>query len=178
MSYFADSAEVETVFGGLFVRFLASEDGERTAELARALPVCAVLEIHLSDPDAVFAVDFAARTVLPAPPEEASVRLAVEASTLHDVLLERLDPVQLSRVFEEDRAALDGAPEALVGCIRVAGLLAQHYPAALDEQGRPDLLTTPVPRRGIVWQSDGPPKLVIGKRRPWQRPKCEAASTR
>lgn len=176
MSYFADTREVGDVFRALFEQFLGSEDGEAVAELATALPVCAVLELHLTDPGAPFAIDFAARTVSRDPAQEASVRLEIEASTLHDVLLGRLDPVQLSRAFEEDRAAIEGAPEALVGCIRVAGLLATHYPAVLQGLGRSDLLETPRPPNGAVWSSEGPPKLVIGKRRPWQERKRETAA--
>lgn len=175
MSYFADTCEVEVVFRALFEQFLGSEDGEGVAALATALPVCAVLELHLTDPDVPFAIDFAARTVSRDPAQEASVRLEIEASTLHDVLLGRLDPVQLSRAFEEERAAIEGAPEALVGCIRVAGLLASHYPAVLQGLGRSELLETPRPPNGAVWSSEGPPKLVIGKRRRWQRPKRETA---
>jgi len=179
VTYFADTQEVEAVFGELFDRFLASADGAATSETASALPVCAVLDLRLSEPDATLTVDFAARTVSTGPADEASVQLEIEASTLHDVLLERLDPVQLSRAFEEGRAAIEGAPEALVGCVRVGGLLARQYPATLRELGRSDLLETPEPPRAAVWGSEGPNRLVIGKRRPWQRqsPRPRAAAT-
>jgi hypothetical protein len=180
MSYFADGQEVRTVLTALFERFLASADGELVRERVAALPSRPVLDLYVKAPDAVLSVDFDSRTVSHEAAPDASVRLEVEADVLHDVLLERLDPVQISRPFEEDRAAIDGTPEALVGLIRVAGLLPPHYRACLVELGRADLLDTPAPANGVIWHSDGPPKRVIGARRPWMRERkgrAQAAST-
>lgn len=174
MSYFRDSSEVESIYVAFIERFLESSDGERALEASSALTVPAVLNLHLTSPDATLSVDLAERSVVPAAAPEASVQLEIEASALHDILLDRLDPVQISRLFEEDRAAIEGRPEALTGLIKLVGLLARHYPESLAEQRREDLLATPEPPRSTVWRSEGPPKLMIGRRRPWQRPKVSA----
>ena len=173
MTYFRDSDEVRTVVGGILERFLASADGERVAEHARELPAPTVLELYVTRPDAAFAVDFAARTVGAISPGGSSVRLEIEADVLHDICLERLDPVQISRPFEEDRAAMEGEPEALRALVLVAGLVPRHYRAGLTALGRSDLLDPPEPERGTIWSSAGPPKRVIGRRRPWQRARRE-----
>jgi hypothetical protein len=176
MSTFRDAEEVSSLLvGGCFERLFASDDGPRVAGLASSLPVAPVLELRLTDPEAILSVDFATGTVVHAPAADASIQLEIEASVLHDILLERLSPVQISRPFEEDRAVIEGRPEALLGLVRVAGLLAKHYAASLVESGRRDLLELPAPPKGEVWQSDRPPKLVIGKRRPWQRDRVGSA---
>ncbi len=174
MTYFRDAEEATSVFTLCLARFFASEDGEHVSGVARALPVPPVLELHLTNPAATLSIDFGGRRVALGPAAESSVRLEIEAGVLHDVLLERLDPVQISRPFEEDRALLEGAPEALCGFIAVAGRLPKHYVASLAEQGRDDLLELPAPPRSTVWLTEGPPRLVIGKRRPWQRSKRAA----
>lgn len=176
MSYFCDAQEATAVYSTFLERFLSSPDGERVSELVATLPGPPVLELRLTEPEVVLSCDFSERRVVAGPAENPSVQLEIEASTLHDVFLERLDPVQLSRPFEEDRAALVGTPEALVGLIGMAGILASHYPESLEEQGRSDLLETPRPPNADIWGSDGPPRRVIGARRPWQRVKGAGAA--
>lgn len=169
MSYFTDGDEVRLLLTALFERFLGSKDGELVRQRAAELPSRAILDLYVKAPDAVLSIDLDAGSITHDPAADASIRLEVEADVLHDVLLERLDPVQISRPFEEDRAVIEGTPEALVGLVRVAGLLPPHYRACLAEQGRAELLETPEPEIGVIWHSDGPPKRVIGARRPWQR---------
>jgi hypothetical protein len=171
MSYFADGDEVRALFTALFERFLGSEDGAHVRRQAAELSSPAILDLYVKAPDAVLSVDLGAGSVSHEPAADAAVRLEVEADVLHDVLLERLDPVQISRPFEEDRAVIEGTPEALVGLVRVAGLLPPQYRACLVELGRGDLLAAPAPENGVIWHSEGPPKRVIGARRPWQRAK-------
>lgn len=169
MSYFADGDEVRFLLRSLFERFLTSADGALVRERLAELPSRPVLDLYVTSPDAILSIDFGSGSITHEPTTDASVRLEVEADVLHDVLLERLDPVQISRPFEEDRAVIDGTPEALVGLIRVAGLLPPHYRASLLELDRSDLLETPQPETAVIWHSEGPPKRVIGHRRPWQR---------
>jgi hypothetical protein len=177
MSYFADGDEVRALLTGLFERFLASADGELVRGQVAELPSRPVLDLYVKAPDAVLSIDLASASITHEPAADASIRLEVEADVVHDVLLERLDPVQISRPFEEDRAVIDGTPEALVGLVRVAGLLPPHYRACLLELGRADLLDTPAPENGVIWHSEGPPKRVIGHRRPWQRAKTPRPAT-
>jgi hypothetical protein len=170
MSAFANRDETVAIFRGCFERYLASEEAAGISEVARSLAVAPVLELHLTHPQAVLSIDFGARTVVEQRSADAAVRLEIEATALHDILLERLDPVQISRVFEEGRATAEGAPEALVALIRVSGGIARCYRPHLESCGRSDLLRLPEPAHATVWQAEGPPRRVIGTRRPWQRP--------
>jgi hypothetical protein len=137
----------------------------------QALSEPAVLELHLTDPDVTLSLDLFERTLLEGPAEHATVWLSLEASTLHDILLDRLDAVQISRPFEEERGSISGRPEALAALIPLVEPLADHYRAGLAEQAREDLLATSEPPQAIVWQSEVPLRPLIGRRRPWQRPK-------
>lgn len=171
MSYFRDSKELEGLLIRFLTSFLESAKGDQASKATQALSAPAVLELHLTDPDVTLSLDLHERTLLSGPAEDATVRLSLEASTLHDVLLDRLDPVQISRPFEEERGSISGRPEALAGLIPLVEPLADHYRTSLADQGREDLLATPEPPQAIVWQSEAPVKPLIGQRRPWQRPK-------
>jgi hypothetical protein len=177
MTYFHDSREIGHLLTAVFERFFASEDGVRVRELASSLPVSPVLSLYVTRPDATLSIDLGEGRVSAGSAAEASVRLEIEADVLHDVLLERLDPVQLSRPFEEDRAVIEGAPEALLALIRVAGMLPPFYRQTLAELGLAELLEMPAPETATIWTSEGPPRRVIGRRRPWQRPLPRAAPT-
>jgi hypothetical protein len=93
------------------------------------------------------------------------------------VLLDRLDPVQLSRLYETGRLAFSGAARDLAALIMLAGPMQPHYPASLARRGREDLLSTPMPPTKVAWGSPEEalsPRRVIGRRRAWQRPKRSA----
>jgi hypothetical protein len=178
MSYYASSQELEQEIVAFLEGFFASGDGQRAAEQARALGDSAVLVLHLVDPDAVVSVDFFAGTVSLGVVESADVEIEMEADALHDILLDRLDPVQTSRLYETDRVRFSGASEHLAALIVLAGPLAPHYAASLQRRGREDLLATPLPPTKVAWGDPAEalsPRPMIGKRRPWQRPKRAAA---
>jgi hypothetical protein len=135
-----------------------------------------VLELTLRDPDVVLHVDVAARAVADGSAEHAAARIAIHADDLHDLLLERLGPVEISRLVEEQRLHLVGGPRALAAALVLAGRIQPHYAESLRERGREALLETPPPATGVVWESEEPPPPVFGVRRPWQRPKGAAAT--
>jgi hypothetical protein len=173
MSIFTNASEVEAVFAACCRRFLASADGAAAAAAAGGLD-SPVVVLRFTHPDATLSIDLAGRTVSAGAADEPAAQLEVEADAVHDVLLGRLGPVQISRLFEEDRAVVEGTPEALRFLLTLAGSLASHYPETLRELGRVDLLELPAPELEEVWESTGPPKRVIGKRRPWQRQRATA----
>jgi hypothetical protein len=179
MSHYAAGDELEAELVAFLETFLASPDGARGAEAARALGESARLVLHLRDPEAVVSVDFLAGTVATEPIEDADVEVDIAADALHDILLDRLDPVQISRLYETDEVRFSGSSRHLAGLIVLAGPLAPHYRASLERRGRQDLLDTPLPPTGIAWADDNDPlspKPMIGKRRPWQRPKRARAA--
>ena len=178
MSYYATSEDLEQELEAFLTAFLGSGDGAQAAEAARALGDSATLTLHLLDPDAVVSIDFLARTVTPGPVEGADVEIEMEADALHDLLLDRLDVVQISQLYETDRVQFAGGTTQLAALVVVAGPLQPHYAASLERRGRQDLLDTPAPPSPIVWGDPSEaisPRKLIGQRRPWQRPKRTAA---
>ena len=91
------------------------------------------------------------------------------------MLLERLGPVEISRLVEEGRLRLVGTPEALAASVVLAARVQPHYEASLRERGREELLESPAPATREIWESDEAPPALFGVRRPWQRPKGAAA---
>jgi hypothetical protein len=179
MSHFADTATLEHELVAFFTAFLGSEDGARAREAARALGDQARLVLRTTDPDAVVSVDFFENSVSLDVAENANIEIVLEADVLHDILLGRMDPVQISRMYETDRLTFRGTATDLAALIVLAGPLQPHYPASLERRGRTDLLDTPLPERHTVWTTgpDVPPRAIINSRRAWQRPKRAAAST-
>jgi hypothetical protein len=156
-------------------RFAASPDGEAAAALARDLDRPTVLQLVLHDPDVAVHLDVAAGTVTEGLADAPAATLELDAPDLHDVLLERLGPIEVSRLVEEERLRLVGTPEALAASVVLAARVQPHYEASLRERGREALLDTPRPATREIWESDEPPPRVFGVRRPWQRPKGAAA---
>ena len=165
----ADAAVLEGDLVAFFERFLASDDGAAAATAASALDAPAVLELRTTDPDVVLLVDVGARTVAPGPAEAPGAVAEIAAADLDDLLLDRLGPVEISRILEEGRARLEGPPPALAALLVLAGRLQPHYPATLRERGRDDVLAAPGPETGVIWAADGAPPSLVGVRRPWQR---------
>jgi hypothetical protein len=166
---FRDADDVRGVLSAFLERFLASEDGAEASAQSGLLESSAVLELRIVDPDVVLHVDFAARSVADGPAEDAGALAEIPADDLHDLLLDRLGPIEISRLVEEHRVQLEGPPPALAALLVLAGRIQPHYPASLAEQGREDLLATPTPAVGEIWGNDEPPPTLVGVRRPWQR---------
>ena len=176
MSPWADARELREDLVAVLERFLQSPDGATAAALAHGLEGPAVLELTLHDPELVLHVDIAARRVTEGPAAEAAARLEIQAPDLHDLLLDRLGPVEISRLVEEARAHLDGSPPALTTSLMLAARLQPHYADCLRERGRTGLLNAPERGTGEIWASATPPPPVFGVRRPWQRPKGAGAA--
>ena len=171
MSYFADSREFQDQFEAFLRRFLDSAEGAAARERAAGLAESATLVLHVVDPDLTVAIDFLAATISTQPPPDPDIEIELEAVALHDILLERLDPVQISRLYETDRLLFSGESGNLAALIMLAGPLQPFYAESLRERGRDDLLATPLPETKVTWLDEGPYREVIGKRRPWQRAK-------
>jgi hypothetical protein len=178
MSVFADGAELTEVLSAFLGDFLASEDGASAREAARSLGDHARLTLHTLDPGAQVSADFFAGTVVAGPIDDPNVEIELEADDLHDLLLGRLDAVQISRLYETDRLSFAGAATDLAALVMLAGALQPCYPATLRRLGREDLLGTPMPERHAVWTSgrDDPPRAVINSRRTWQRSRRTAGA--
>lgn len=164
MSYFASGQDLEGELIATLERFLASGEHHGPSLLLRT-----------RDPDAVVAVDFGSDQVGAADTDRADVVLELDAEALHDILLNRLDPVQISRLYETGRVAFTGSAEHLAALILLAGRLQPHYEASLRERGRADLLGTPAPPTKVTWGDPAEPlRPLLHNRRPWQRPKRTA----
>lgn len=177
MSHFADGEELGRELVAFLTAFLGSEEGARATEAARGLGDQARLTLRTVDPDAVVSVDFYAGSVSLDALADANVEITLEADALHDILLGRLDPVQISRLYETERLTFDGAAVDLAALVLLAGPLQPHYPASLRRRGREDLLDTPAPPAAAVWTSgEEPPRRVISERRTWQRSRRPATA--
>ena len=175
MSPYRGSDELELELLAFLTRFLESADGATVAGGLAMVDGPAVLELIVREPDAVVHADLKARTVSAGWATEASARVRITSTGLHDLLLDRLGPVEISRLLEEGDLALEGPPPALAGLLLVAEPLRIHYEASLRERGRDDLLSSPLPETGGIWETDVTPPRVFGIRRPWQPEKSSRA---
>lgn len=157
--------------------YLQSADGVEAVALAAEFNGNPVLEVMLHEPDVVLHVDIAAGFVGDGPADNPAVRLSIRAADLHDLLLERIGPVEISRLVEEKHLHLVGPPRALAASVLLAARLQPHYRASLVERGRDALIDTPAPTAAEIWESDEIPAPVFGVRRPWQRPKGSSQPT-
>jgi hypothetical protein len=179
MSVYADGAELRDELSAFLTAFLASEEGAQACAGARALGERARLVLRTVEPAAVVSVDFFAGEVAAEAIEDANVEIELPADALHDLLLGRLGPVDLSRLYETDQLTFSGGASDLAALVVLAGALQPHYPASLQRRGRDDLLATPTPERHPVWTAgpDAAPKAIINSRRPWQRSRRAPAAT-
>jgi hypothetical protein len=173
---YRDSDQARVAVTATLRRFLDSEDGARVAEAAGGLGSSAVLELRTVDPDCVVWIDFAGRSLIDEPEEPPAAVAAIEADSLHHLLLDQLGPVEISRLAEENRVALTGPPLVLGALLPVVAAVQPHYRPALEEAGIAELLDTPPPESGEVWVTDVAAPPVIGVRRPWQRPRSGRAT--
>lgn len=171
MSAWASAEELRDDITACLERFAASPEGAAAATVAEGLGDGLQVELAFHDPDLVLSLDVASGTVSEGPAAEAVVRVLLPAADMHDLLLERLGPVEISRLVEEERLHLSGSPPALCAAVLLCAQLQPHYEASLRERGRGHLLDTPVPETGVVWESATKPPPVFGVRRPWQPPK-------
>ena len=175
MSPYRSGADLEGELLAFLGRFLDSDDGAQAAAGLAIVEGPAILEITIVEPDAVVHADLKARTVHPGPADDPTARIRITATGFHDLLLDRLGPVEISRLFEEDDLELEGPPMALAGLLMVSDQLSAHYAASLAERGRDDLLDSPAPEIGGIWETDVTPPRVFGVRRPWQPEKSSRA---
>ena len=157
-------------------RFLESDDAVEAARPIVGLEELDVLELRVRNPDACVWIDFSDRRLLSGRPAAPAKTVAtIEADALHHLLLDRLGPVEISRLAEDGRVALEGPPLALAALLAAAGRIQPHYGASLQERGRDDLLAVPPPPVGEIWESESPPPLMFGVPRPWQRDRASTS---
>lgn len=177
MSYYANAHELEEELVATLERFLASDEyralSRAAADSGANVPS---LLARTADPRASVTVEFSTGTVASGATGAADVVLELDADALHDILLNRLDPVQISKLYETERVTFKGSAEHLTALILLAGRLQPHYEASLRERGRTDLLETPAPPTRVTWGDPSEsPRPLLHDRRPWQRPKRAAA---
>ena len=176
MSPWSDAVELQEDITAFVARFAASSEGQAVAAIAAALGEGLGIELTLSDPDVVLRLDVAGGVIARGAWEDAAVRVALPAADMHDLLLDRLGPIEISRLVEEERLHLKGSPQVLCAAVAAVARLQPHYEASLRERGREHLLATPAPATRQVWESEGRPPAMYGVRRPWQAPKRAVAT--
>ena len=176
MSPWSDADELQEDVAAFVARFAATPEGAAAAALAGALGEGLGIELTLYDPDVVLRLDVASGVIARGAWEEAAVRVALPAGDMHDLLLDRLGPIEISRLVEEGRLHLKGSPPVLCAAVAAVARLQPHYEASLRERGREQLFATPPPPTREVWESDERPPAMFGVRRPWQAPKRAIAT--
>lgn len=174
MGFFRDGDELQAELCAFLGDFVASDAAARAAA---ETGFEGVLVLRTVNPESAVSLDVSGRRVSSGAVDNGAVELELEADDLHHILLNRLGPVEISRLYETDCVRFAGRPEALGAVALLAGRVQQFYPDSLMRRGRQDLLDTPAPATGDLWDVGGPPKEVIGKRRPWQRPTKAASSS-
>jgi hypothetical protein len=171
MSVWATADELRDDVSALLERFAATPEGVAAAAIARELGDGLTIELELREPDLVLQLDLASGTITAGHSETAAVRVSCTADDMHDLLLDRLGPVEISRLVEERLLHLTGPPPALCAAVVLVAQLQPHYAPSLRERGREQLLAAPAPTIGEIWESAVKPPPVFGVRRPWQAPK-------
>ena len=171
MSPWIDAAELQEDVAAFVARFAATSEGVALASIAAALGEGLGIELTLYDPDVVLQLDVANGAITRGASEDAAVRVALPAGDMHDLLLDRLGPIEISRLVEEGRLHLKGSPQVLCAAVAAVARLQPHYEASLRERGREHLLATPAPLTRELWESAEKPPAMFGVRRPWQAPK-------
>jgi hypothetical protein len=171
MSPWSEADELQQDITAFVARFAATPEGAAAAAIAAALGEGLGIELTLYDPDVVLKLDIASGVITRGAWEGAAVRVALPAGAMHDLLLDRLGPIEISRLVEEGRLHLKGTPQALCAAVAAVARLQPHYEASLRERGREQLLATPAPVTREIWESAETPPAMFGVRRPWQAPK-------
>jgi hypothetical protein len=176
MSPWSDADELQEDVTAFVAHFAATPEGAAAAAVAAALGEGLGIELTLYDPDVVLRLDVASGTITRGGWEDAAVRVALPAGDMHDLLLDRLGPVEISRLVEEGRLHLKGSPQVLCAAVAAVARLQPHYEASLRGRGREQLLATPAPVTRAIWESAEKPPAMFGVRRPWQAPKRAIAT--
>lgn len=171
MAYFASGEELQDELVAFLTDFVGSDDGRRAAEGAREYADSAGLLLRTVDPSTVVSVDFLGGQVSREEMPDADVEIELGADDLHNILLHRLGPVEISALIEDDHVTYSGDPTKLGGLFLLAGPMQPYYPASLERRGRHDLLETPEPPTRRIWESRGEIRPMYGVPRPWQRQK-------
>ena len=171
MSPWSDADETAGGRHGVRGALRGDARGRGRGDGRRALGDGLGIELTLHDPDVVLQLDVASGTITRGGWEDAAVRVALPAGDMHDLLLDRLGPVEISRLVEEGRLHLKGSPQVLCAAVAAVARLQPHYEASLRERGREQLLATPAPVTRAIWESAEKPPAMFGVRRPWQAPK-------
>lgn len=177
MSVYATSADLRAVLREALGRFLTSDGPLRRVAEEAGVETLPVLELHVRDPAIVIHLDVAAGRVLDGPAPHPDAVLDVRADDLHDLLLDRLGPVEISRLVEEGDLHLSGSPAALRAALVLVGEAQPRYAEALRALGRDDLFDTPMPDCGGVWERSTPSPRLLLERRPWQPRKGASAGS-
>ncbi len=171
MAFFGGGEEVRDELVAFLTDFVRSDEGGRAADAAREYTDSVVLVLHTVDPSAAVSVDFMAGDVTPTAVADADIELQLEGDQLHNILMHRLGPVEISALIEDERIAYTGDSSKLAGLFMLAGKLQPFYPRSLERRGRRDLMDTPTPPTRRIWQVEGGYKPMYGMPRPWQRQK-------
>lgn len=157
MGYFRDSQEVADELVAALELFLEDPDGSAAARAAGdSIGPDAVVRVRVHDPDATV------RLVLGEAPRVEQgdgdavppVDLAIDADTLHDLMVDHLAAGHIARAIELGDISVTGSPRSLDAMIIMAGSLGDCYRRSLDARGRHDLLATPVPPPPGEWMID------------------------
>lgn len=171
MSIFSSEKELQDELSAFVADFVASEDGRQAVQRAQSLSERLTLALRSREPETVLWVDFVQGEVTVAATDQAAVSIDIHADDLHHLMMDRLGPVEISRLSETEQLKVSGAPEALAALVLLAAQAQPYYPNSLSQRGRTDLLDTPAPPSPTVWSVEGPPPPLIETRRPWQRAK-------
>lgn len=171
MTIFASGRELRSEIVSFVSDFLESDPGKQIVQRARSFAESVTLTLQTRDPETTVSVDFVSGEILQAATDAADVHVEIYGDDLHNLMMDRLGPVEISQLSETGRLQVSGTPEALAALVLIATEAQPYYPSSLRRRGRVDLLDTSSPPSATVWGIDGPPPPLIESRRPWQRVK-------
>lgn len=163
------SDELEAVLVAFLTDFVASQACDRVAPRARELTADGSFVVRTREPEVEVTVDILQRSVTRGGVAAPAAHVELDATDLHNLMLDRLGPVEISQLNETGKIAVEGKPDTLAALVMIAAVAQPHYPASLERIGRHDLLDTPAPPTAGTWHVEGPLPRLIETRRPWQR---------
>lgn len=173
MGYFRDGQEVADELVAALELFLTDPDGQAAARAAGAsIGTDAVVQLRVRAPEATVRLVLGDKPRVERGEDDGvpPVDLAIDADTLHDLMVDHLGAGHIARAIELGQISVTGSPRSLDAMIVMAGSLGDCYRRSLDARGRHDLLATPVPPPPGDWMIDvvGPEiflRDVISERR-------------
>lgn len=163
MAYFRDGHDIAAELVAALEAYVSSTEGAAaTAQAAREFQAGeeAVVLFETSNPEAAVRLDLRNRTVARGG-GAATVGLRMDADTMHDLMLDRLDGGQIARAFEEGRLAITGPPWALDALVKISQSVSQCWRQSLEARGRQDLLSAPPPPPAGVWEKYYDPEVFV-----------------